>query len=226
MPREQDDEDDDGFGAITREDLANWALETGQPLWSPPRSVPTILPSEDSDASSDDMSDNALRTWLMDRGWSSSDGENDTETDVEHRTGVRQETDFDCVLLSPEICLPNVPWIPESKQIVTTEPHQEVWDDGLSPYPLYSFYHKKSRLRHWSASAMPGDGFICIVIPSENHIRGGDPRFNLQGGVCKTCIDFVQSHSWVKWQAYFESQNYEPPSRRGKPGRSQVLPCT
>ena len=161
----------------------------------------------------------------MKQGWSSSDGENATETEDEERTEVRHKTDFDCVMVSPSACVPNIPWLSKDAEATPPEPKEELWDDGLSPYPLYSFYHKKSRLRHWSTSTTTGDGFICTVIPGPNHIRGGDPRFNLQGGVCRTCIDFVQAYKGVKWQSYFESQNFDPPSRRGLPGRSQVLPC-
>jgi len=225
MPLERDESDDesDGFGLITEESLAKWA--DAQRAFAcqssvAAMSVPTILPSEDSWS---DVSDDAIKKFLMETGWSSSAGENDTETDVEDRTELRHDTDLDCVMLAPVICQPNIPWLVKDELPVPPPRENELRDNGLSPEPLYSFFHKRSKARHWSQTTL-GVSFICNTVPSNLHARGGDPRFNLQGGVCKTCIDYVQSHEKVKWRAYFESQNFVPPCRRGKPGRSQLEP--
>ena len=155
----------------------------------------------------------------MDCGWSSSDTD-DTETEDEDRTQMRQESDFDCVMLTPVQCHGNIPWlVKEEPEVDKDEP---VWEDGLAPKPLYSFYYTKTRIRHWSHDTI-GVKFLCSTIPGEFHKRGGDPRFTLQGGVCRTCIDYVQIYKGVEGKEYFDSQQFSPPARRGK-GRSQLLP--
>ncbi len=79
-----------------------------------------------------------------------------------------------------------------------------LWDDGLSPKPLYSFFHKKNQTRHWSKWP-DGCGFICPTARSLEHYKGGDPRMDLHKGICMKCIDTVQTMHWVDWKDYFKA---------------------
>ena len=75
------------------------------------------------------------------------------------------------------------------------------WDDGLSPSPLFSFYHVKKYTRHWSKTPM-GERFICSYSRTNNHKRGGNLCMDIKGGVCAHCVTKAQQDPTVKWREY------------------------
>lgn len=48
------------------------------------------------------------------------------------------------------------------------------WDNGLSSQPLFSFYHKKTRCRHWSYERSKPVHFLCHVAPNPQYSKGGE----------------------------------------------------
>ena len=77
------------------------------------------------------------------------------------------------------------------------------WDSGLSPEPLYSFYHTKTRCRHWSFEPRKPISFLCSVAPNLNYKKGGELHMDISKGVCKNCISKAEACS--KWAQYLAS---------------------
>ena len=88
--------------------------------------------------------------------------------------------------------------------VTEAEPNTK-WDDGLSPNPLFSFYHESSRIRHWSFSAV-GDSFLCQTERINKHHKGGDLFMDMKGGICKVCVRTAKSHERVAWSEYVASE--------------------
>ena len=78
------------------------------------------------------------------------------------------------------------------------------WDKGLSPKPLYSFYHQQTRCRHWSFESYKPISFLCQVAPNLNYSRGGDLHMDIRAGICRNCIKKAGSCS--EWSTYMANQ--------------------
>ena len=81
------------------------------------------------------------------------------------------------------------------------------WDSGLSPEPLHSFYHTKTRCRHWSFEPRKQISFLCSVAPNLNYKEGGELHMGISKGVCKNCIGKAEACS--KWAQYLTSLRHD-----------------
>jgi len=77
---------------------------------------------------------------------------------------------------------------------------EEQWNGGLSPKPLYSFFHVKTRCRHWSFESAKPISFLCSVAPNQRYKPGGDLHMDISKGVCCNCVKKAQECS--EWSAY------------------------
>ena len=80
------------------------------------------------------------------------------------------------------------------------------WNQGLSPEPLYSFYHTKSHTRHWSYSDK-GTTFICPTARTNKHVPGGNLFMDIRAGVCRACVRKASTDDRVMWKAYMARES-------------------
>ena len=89
------------------------------------------------------------------------------------------------------------------RDIVPEEDLEQVWENGLAPDPLYSFYHDKSRVRHWAWTEDPVV-FLCNRQVSEHHLRGGCVQVDLLHGMCQDCVRVAKSDKKVQYAEYMK----------------------
>ena len=120
-------------------------------------------------------------------------------------------TAFSDTVIAPEPTGPPLPIDAATGQPPITFANE--WDDGISLKPLHSFYHIKSKVRHWSQHES-GCTSICPVGPSRYHIRGGYRFMNLNKGMCAKCIAAVKDIDNTEWLEHFPALHFEPKLRR------------